>query len=126
MRHVAFSIQRVDPFDLDLDSADEMASISADSQREAGLEVTTPNGPARLKMYQHSSDGTPFAGLWLARDGDKLLGYATAFLPRRDNTDSAEITAAVAVRHRRAGGGGRVLEVIGAKSSAEGPTRLYY
>lgn len=118
-------IDRISPDDLDLDTADAMAAISDDSQREAGLEVTTANGPARLKLYQHSSDGTPYAGLWLAHDGDKLVGYASAFFPRRENTDSAQLTGAVTVPHRRAGVGRALFEAMVEHAAAEGRTRLY-
>jgi GNAT superfamily N-acetyltransferase len=118
-------IDRIDPADLDLDTADEMTAIAATSQREAGLEVTTPSGPTRLQLYLHSSDGTPFAGLWLARDGDKLLGYAGAQFPRRENTDSAHLRGAVAVGERRRGVGRALLEAASGCAAEHGRTRLY-
>jgi GNAT superfamily N-acetyltransferase len=118
-------IARIDPADLDLDTADAMAELNSSSLREAGLDVTCPNGPARLKMYQHSSDGTPFAGLWLAREGDKLLGHAASFFPRRDNTDTAEVAGVVAVAERRHGVGRALFEAVAEHAAAQGRSKLY-
>ena len=117
-------IHRIDPADLDLDTVDAMAEIAAASQREAGLDVTTPSGPARLKLYQHSYDGTPFAGLWLALEGDKLLGYASSFHAHRENTDSAQLSGTVSVPERRRGVGRALFDAAAGHAGEHGRTRL--
>ena len=118
-------IDRIDPADLDLDTADAIAAIGLDSRRDLGVDVTAPSGPARLKMYQHSSDGTPFAGVWVARDGEKLLGYASAQFPSRDNTDSAHLSGAVAIGERRTGIGRALFEAVTEHAAAAGRSRVY-
>ncbi len=123
--NVPVRIDRISPADLDLDTADAIAEIGAESMQAAGLEVTTPNGPARLKLYQHSSDGTPFAALWLAREGSKLLGYASAFHPHRENTDSAHLRGAVTVPARRSGVGRALFDAAARHAEAAGRTRLH-
>ncbi|MGZ4598052.1 MAG: N-acetyltransferase family protein, partial [Actinomycetes bacterium] len=115
----------VSPADLDLDTADAIAELSRVSQAADGVDVTTPNGPARLKMYQHSSDNTPFAGIWIARDGERLLGYASAFLPYRENTDSVQLSGAVAVDARRRGIGRALVEAVLAHAAERGRTKAY-
>jgi GNAT superfamily N-acetyltransferase len=118
-------IDRIDPADLDLDTADAIAALGLESQRHLGLDVTTLSGPARLKLYQHSSDGTPFAGVWVARDGEKLLGYASAHFPTRDNTDSAHLSGAVAVGERRTGIGRALCESVTEHAAAVGRHKVY-
>lgn len=118
-------IERIDPADLDLDTADAIAEISRASQAADKVDVTTPSGPARLKMYQHSSDGTPFAGVWLAREDDRLLGYASAFFPRRENTDAVHLSGAVAPDARRRGVGRTLLEAVLAHAADDRRAKVY-
>ena len=116
----------VNPADLDLDTADAIAALGRESQDADGArQVTTPSGPARLKMYQHSSDGTPFAGIWLAREDDRLLGYASAFFPQRENTDSLHLSGAVAVDARRRGVGRTLVDAVVAHGALDGRTKVY-
>jgi len=115
----------VTPADLDLDTADAMAALARASQAADGVDVTTPSGPTRLTMYQHSSDGTPFAGIWLARDGDRLLGYASAFQPQRENTDAVNLSGAVSVDSRREGVGRALLDAVLEHGAAAGRTKAY-
>ncbi len=121
----AVRIDRIDPDELDLDTADAMSDLVALSQREAGVEVSAPTGPTRLNLYQHGSDGTPFAGLWLAREGDELLGYAQAFFPHRENTDSAQVGGTVAVGRRGRGVGRALFEAVVSAGADAGRTTLY-
>lgn len=118
-------IDRIDPSDLDLDTADALAEVARASQAADGVDVTTPSGPARLKLYQHSSEGTPFAGVWLARDGDRLLGYTSVFFPHRENTGSAHVSGAVAVDARRQGVGRALLDAVTAHAADAGRSTLY-
>ena len=118
-------IDRTDPADLDLDTADAMAAISRASQVPDGVDLSTPSGPARLKMYQHASDGTPFAGVWLATEGDRLLGYASAAFPQRENTGAVNLSGAVAPEAQRAGVGRALLDAVVEHAADAGRTTVY-
>lgn len=112
----AVDIARLDPLDLDLDTADAIAAVDGASIAAAQLAIPSPTGPTRLTALQLGSDGRPSAGLWVARDDrGGVVGYAVADLPWRDNTDMALLRGAVhpAVRHHGVGRAllGRFLEL---------------
>jgi len=119
------TVERVDPRDLDLDTADAISRIGRLVTDQAAPTLTSPSGPTRLKMYQHGSDGTPFAGVWLARDGEEIVGYATAMFPRRENTDSAMPSGGVHPDHQRRGIGRALHEAVVEAAAQEGRTKLY-
>jgi GNAT superfamily N-acetyltransferase len=118
-------IERIAPEDLDLDTAEEMAELGRATNEEDGIGLTAPSGPTRLKLYQNDSDGTPFAGLWLAREDDRLVGQAAAQFPRRDNTDSVLVQGGVHPDHQRRGLGRALLEAVRDAATAAGRTRFY-
>jgi GNAT superfamily N-acetyltransferase len=91
----------------------------------ASVAVTNEPGPSRLKLYQHGSDGTPCDGIWLALDGDKLLGHAVAWFPRRQNTDAVELRGAVHPAHQRQGIGRALHEAVQQAADEAGRTKLY-
>ncbi len=118
-------IQRVDPADLTLETADELAAISRAVTDVVSAEMTTPSGPTRLKMYQHGFDGTPFAGIWLALEGDTVLGYMSLQLPRRDNTDSAHLSGGVHPDHQGKGVGNALHAAVLEAAGEAGRTKAY-
>jgi GNAT superfamily N-acetyltransferase len=118
-------IERIDPLALDLDTADEMAALGYAVRDADGVRASTASGPTRLKLYQHGSDGTPAGGVWLARDGERLVGIASAQFPTRENTDSAGVSGAVHPGHRGGGVGRLLLDAVRADAAAVGRTRLY-
>ena len=65
-------IERIDPPDLDLDTADEIAKVDAASIAAsiaaAGPALPAPVGPTRMLTLQLGSDGRPSAALWIARE----------------------------------------------------------
>ena len=118
-------IERLTADDLDLDVVDAMADIGQAVHDAAGVQVSNPSGPTRLKLYQHGFDGTPYDGIWLAREGDKLIGHATAWFPRRQSTDTAQLRGAVHPAHQRQGVG-RALQEAAQQAAAEADrTKLY-
>jgi GNAT superfamily N-acetyltransferase len=118
-------IDRVDPLELDLDTADEMAAVGYAIRDADGVRASTPSGPTRLKLYQHGSDGTPAGGVWLAREGARLVGIASAYYPTRENTDSAGVSGGVHPDHRGRGVGRALLETVREAAAAEGRTKIY-
>jgi GNAT superfamily N-acetyltransferase len=116
-------IERLDPLDLDLDTADAIAAVDRASVAATGLEIPAPVGPTRMTTLQLGSDGRPSAGLWLARDGGVVVGYAVADLPWRDNTDMALLRGVVHPDARRRGVGtallGRFLELAAEKGRSK-------
>lgn len=118
-------IARIDPLDLDLDTADEIAALDRASVAAAGLELRPPVGPTRLTTLQQGSDGRPADGVWLARDSGELVGYALADLPVEDNTDAAHLGGVVHPKARRRGVGRALMDAAVALTRDEGRTRVY-
>ena len=125
MSNVPVHIDRISPDDLDLDTADAMAQLGYAAQEHDGIRATTPSGPTRLKNYQHGSDGTPFGGIWLAREEGELVGMAAAMFPRRENLDAAGVSGAVHPDHRKRGIGRALLERVREDAAAAGRTKIY-
>ncbi len=123
---VSIRIERLDPFDLDLGTAEEMAEVGSAIQKADGIRTSSPSGPTRLKEYQHGSDGTPYGGIWLARgDDDRLAGMAAAVFPRRENVDMAGVRGGVHPDHRGQGLGRALLERVRSDAAEVGRTKVY-
>jgi GNAT superfamily N-acetyltransferase len=118
-------IERIDPADLDLDTADAMAEIGTASLAAAGLSLPPPAGPGLMLQLQVGSEGHAEDGLWLAYDGQQLVAFATLHLPDRQNTDSARLSATVHPDHRRRGVGSALLGEGVAAAAAAGRTKLF-
>lgn len=118
-------IERIDPLDLDLDTADEMADVEAASLEAAGLDLPRPVGPSRLKLLQLKSNNRPMAGVWLARRDGRVVGHATTHLPVEDNTDSAHLNGVVHPSARRLGVGRALLDAALGLARTEGRKKVY-
>lgn len=125
MSCVSIRIERIDPRDLDLDTAEQMAEVGYAIQKADGVRATTPSGPTRLKQYQHGSDGTPAGGIWLARDEGGLVAMASAQFPWRENTDVAGVSGGVHPDHRRRGIGRTLLDRVRSDAAEAGRTKIY-
>ncbi|MGZ4484474.1 MAG: N-acetyltransferase family protein [Nocardioidaceae bacterium] len=121
----AGQLERLDPADLDLDTADALAAVARAANDEVAPEKTAPTGPTLLKLFQHGQPGSRFGGLWLARDGDTLLGYAAAGFPERENTGTFTVDGAVLPAHRRRGIGRALHEAATDAARADGRTTAY-
>jgi GNAT superfamily N-acetyltransferase len=122
---VSIRIERIDPRDLDLDTAEEMAGLGDAIARADKIRATTPSGPTRHKLYQHGSDGTPVGGLWLVREEGELVGMASAFFPWRENVDIAGVSGGVHPDHRGRGIGRALLDRVRADAAEAGRTKIY-
>jgi GNAT superfamily N-acetyltransferase len=122
---VPLSIERLDPRDLDLDTAEQMAEVGYAIQKADGVRATVPSGPTRLKQLQHGSDGTPAGGVWIARDDDRLVAMATAHFPSRENPLTAGVSGGVHPDHRRRGLGRALLEQVRSDAAEVGRTKIY-
>lgn len=118
-------IERIDPMELDLDTADAMAAVHAASLTAAGLALPTPIGPSTLKALQLGSSGRPADGLWLAREGRELVGYGLARLPVEDNQDAAHLGGFVHPAARRRGVGRALMAEALQLTAAEGRKKIY-
>ncbi len=105
-------IERIDPLDLDLDVADEIAAITADNNTAAGAPIPAPTGPTVLRHLQLQSDNRPVDGLWLAYEGDTLVGRVVLQLPDRENLDSAYVSGGVRPDHHRRGVGRALMDTV--------------
>lgn len=118
-------IERIDPRDLDLDTADQIAAIDRASLAAAGLAVSAPVGATRLTALQLGSNSRPVAGLWLARDDHALVGYAVAQLPVEDNTDAAHLSGVVHPLARRRGTGRALRDAAVGLAHADGRHKIW-
>ncbi len=122
---VTFDIERIDPMDLDLETADAMAEVIRASDKAAGVPVPPTTGPTLLHMAQQGSDGTPCSGLWVLREEGEVVGRLVAEFPWRDNTGAAYLRGVVhpAVRRR---GAGRALQATALMAAEEAGRSLVY
>jgi len=119
-------IERLDPLDLDLDTADALADLGSLANSADGVDFPAQSGPALLKLLQLQSDGRPVDGLWVARDdAGTVVGRCFLALPHLQNTDSAWVRGAVLPRARRQGVGRALLEQVLGEVSAAGRTKVY-
>ena len=119
-------LERVDPLDLDLDTADALAEVFTASERADGLDLPAKTGPDLLTALQLGSDSRPMTALWVARDGDRVVAQAAADLPWRDNTDTAGVRVRVHPDVRGRGLGGELWRTALSFVDGEGRTRLHW
>jgi len=118
-------IDRVDPLELDLDTADALAEVLTAANEAAGLDLPPRVGPAALTYRQLTSDSRPVDGLWLAWVGDRLVGHADLELPWRENTSVAHVRGSVHPDHRRRSIGRALLDAATRAAAGSGRERLY-
>ena len=117
-------ITRLDPMQCDIDTADAKAAVHAASLAADGVDLPLQVGPSRLLRMQYMSDGRPTDAVFLAREGDTLLGFAEMFLPWEENSDAAMPRGHVHPIHRRRGVGTALLEACLDLARSEGRTRV--
>jgi GNAT superfamily N-acetyltransferase/RimJ/RimL family protein N-acetyltransferase len=118
-------IERVDPRELDLDTADTIAAMISASDAAAGLPLPERTGAACLLSRQLQTDGHPVDAMFLAYDGDRLVGEAVVELPWRDNTDMSVIRGQVHPDARRRGIGTALKDEALSFGEAQGRERLH-
>lgn len=103
--------ERIDPADLDLSTAEEMAVVAT---AEWAIETPTaipPSAEGILLQARHGYDEHPMDGLWLMRAEDGgLLGYGSVDVTHWDNPHLAFVFCNVAPAARGKGVGTRLLE----------------
>jgi GNAT superfamily N-acetyltransferase len=111
----AVRIERIDPTDLDLDTAEELAALRREAMAGVGVEQET--GPALLLKLKVGSGEPEDQRVLLARDGDSLVGWAGSTEPRREYTDTAFMGGSVAPEHQGRGVGRALLDELLAGTS---------
>lgn len=118
-------IERVDPFELDLDTADALADAVAEGHRRSSVDLPVHGGPAFLQARRLGSDNRPADGLWVAWVGDRPVAHADLELPWRENTGAAFVRGHVHPDHRRLGIGRRLFDTAVGEARSAGRTRIY-
>lgn len=119
-------IERIDPLDLDLDTADQIANLTNLANQADGVGLPEQTGPASLKFLQLQSEGRPVDALWLARTPDgRLVGRASMALPHQENTDTARLRGMVLPEARGRGFGRALLEAAVALAAESGRQKVY-
>ena len=118
-------IERVAAADLDLAVAQELAAVGAAAMRRTGIEFPVPVAASLLGRLQLGWEGEPVAGIWLARQQGRVVGYGEAHFPARENTRTAHLDAVVHPDHRRRGIGRRLHEAILAEARPAGRPIVY-
>lgn len=103
-------IEAVDPRDLDLDTADELAALRRSCLTE--VDVAASSGPALLLDIVEGSGEPEDQTVLLARDGGALVGWARATEPRREYTDTLFLQGCVAPERQREGIGRALLDQV--------------
>ncbi|CAN5693928.1 hypothetical protein BH10ACT10_BH10ACT10_06240 [soil metagenome] len=117
-------IERIDPLDLDLDTADALAEVATASEAGDGLDFPPKTGPDVLTSRQLGFDSRPLDALFVAFDGDRVVGEADVELPWRDNLDQVGVRGRVHPDARRHGIGRDLWERSVAFARENGRTRL--
>ena len=102
------TIERIDVADLDLATAQQLASI--DNAALDGVPLRHHTAETFLLDCRDRNGEGPDAGFWLARDGAHVVGYAALTLNLFENLDGAKILGAVHPGHRRRGVGRALVE----------------
>lgn len=119
-------IQRIDPLDLDLDTADHIANLTNLANQADGVGLPEQTGPASLKFLQLQSEGRPVDALWLARTPDgQVVGRASMALPHQENTDTARLRGMVLPEVRGQGVGRALLEAAVALAAESRRQKVY-
>jgi GNAT superfamily N-acetyltransferase len=103
-------IERMDPTDLDLDVAEEVAALRRAAL--ADVDVQQESGPSLLLGITVGSGEPVDQQVLLVRDGSGLVGWAWATEPRREYTDTVFVAGCVAPDHRRRGIGRALLAEV--------------
>ncbi len=118
-------VDRTDPLDLDLDTADGLAEVFTACDRADGLRFQAKVGADVLTSRRLGFDSRPVDALFVARDGDRPVGEATVELPWRDNTDSASLRVRVHPDVRGRGLGRDLWQQAMAFCDTAGRTRIH-
>lgn len=118
-------LERVDPAELDLVTADALAEVLSASDVQAGLSLPPRVGGAVLAARRLQFDGRPVDGVWLAWRGERLVGHVDLTLPHQENTSDAQVRGHVHPDVRRRGIGRSLLDVATDVAREAGRTRLY-
>jgi GNAT superfamily N-acetyltransferase len=107
---VTVSLERVDVADLDLGTAGLLADLdNAALGRTVRRHHTAET--LLLECRDYGAEG-PLEGLWLARLGSEIVGWAGLTLNLFENLDGAKVLGAVHPDHQRHGVGRTLLEAV--------------
>lgn len=105
---MSVGIERVDVADLDLATAAELAAI--DNAALDGVPLRHHTAETFLLDCRDREGEGPDAGVWLAHDDGRLVGYAALTLNLFENLDGAKVLGAVHPDHRGRGLGRALAE----------------
>jgi GNAT superfamily N-acetyltransferase len=114
---VTVTVSRIAVDDLDLATAAELAAI--DNAAHQAVPLRRHTAVTFLLDCQDRDGEGPDAGVWLAHDEGRLVGYAALTLNRFENLDGAKILGAVHPDHQRRGIGRDLL--VAAEEATQRP-----
>lgn len=103
-------ISQIDPGDLDLELAGQLASIAGTALERVAMPPPTAEG--FLLSHTVAAEGPPIDALWVARDGGTPVGYATTASSQRRNLDAVRVAGAVLPSHQQRGFGRALLDEV--------------
>lgn len=107
-------ISQIDPGDpdngLDLELAGQLASIAGTALERVAMPPPTAEG--FLLSHTVAAEARPIDALWVARDGDTPVGYATTASSQRRNLDAVRVGGAVLPSHQQRGYGRALLDEV--------------
>lgn len=101
-------VERIDPAELTLVRAEELAAIGAAAQAE--VPVHSDDGTALRHAIQSGDGKGPDDGLWVALRDGVPIGFARLSMSQTENLDTATLRGAVAPAEQRRGFGRQLLQ----------------
>jgi GNAT superfamily N-acetyltransferase len=114
---MSVEVSRIDVADLDLATAGRLATI--DNAALDGVPLRHHTAETFLLECRDRNGDGPDAGLWLARENGRPVGYAALALDASESRDGAKILGGVLPGHRRRGTGRALMEA--AESATDRP-----
>ncbi|WP_161962514.1 GNAT family N-acetyltransferase [Nocardioides speluncae] len=103
-------ISQIDPGDLDLELAGQLAAIASTAME--GVAMPPPTAEGFWLAHTVAAEGPPIDGLWVAREDGTPVGYATTASSQRRNLEAARLGGAVLPDHQQRGVGRALLDRV--------------
>lgn len=118
-------IERVDPAEIDVATAEEAAAVTRAAMAVEAPDAIPPTAESLLGLARHGFDDSPFDALWLVRSPDgSLVGHGSIEVSQWDNPQLAMVFCSVSPDARGSGVGTALLAAQAESAHALGRSSL--